>query len=99
MGKLEGGIFGNLRGKIGNHVYYAYRGKTVARTVGKITKPPTVKQLTCRQRLKVLSTFFKPMKAFINLGFAQAIKGTDMSAYNAAIQYGTIGLLRASTRM
>lgn len=87
MARLEGGIFGNFHGRIGNTVYYVRNGKQLARKLGKIEKPATKAQLTCRQRLKVLSVFFKPVKAFINLGFAKLVAGTPAFAYNAAVKY------------
>jgi len=87
MARLEGGIFGNFHGRIGNTVYYVRNGKQVARKLGKIEKPATPAQQTCRQRLKVLSVFFKPVKAFINAGFAKLVAGTAAFPYNAAVKY------------
>lgn len=87
MAKLEGGIFGAFRGKIGNTVYYQRKGVTVARKIGKINKPSSLKQKTCRQGLKVLSQFFKPVKTLINAGFKRETLGTQMNAYSAAVKF------------
>ncbi|MEJ2883215.1 DUF6266 family protein [Pedobacter sp. GR22-6] len=85
---------GNFQGRIGNRVYYRLNGKTVVRSVGRTEKAPSLKQLTCRQRLKVLNTFFKPIKAFLNVGFALQQKGTSKSAYSEAMGHN---LERATT--
>ncbi len=87
MAKLEGGIFGTIRGKIGNTIYYQQKGKTLARKIGVSNKSSTPAQLTWRQKVKVLSAFFKPMKTLITTGFREAANGTQMNPYNAAIHY------------
>jgi len=87
MGKSANGIFGNFHGRIGNTVYYTRKGKQVARKIGINNRPPSLKQLYCRKRLQVLSAFFKPIKAYLELGFGQSVRGTEMSPYNAAVKY------------
>lgn len=87
MGKFENGIFGTFKGRIGNLVSYQLRGKNVIRRIGKTHKPPTLKQLTARQKMKVTADFLKPMLTFINVGFEQAITGTDKHPHNEATAY------------
>lgn len=91
MGKLEGGLFGRLSGRIGNQVYYQLRGKTVVRKIGRNENPASHKQLHVRQKMKVLGDFFKPIKAYLKLGFAEAVAGTAMFPYNAAVKYNLEG--------
>lgn len=87
MGKLDGGIFGRLSGRVGNQVYYQLRGKTVLRKIGRNEKAPSQKQLYVRQRIKVLGDFFKPIKDFLKVGFSEVVVGTEMFPYNAAVKY------------
>ncbi|MBB5438641.1 hypothetical protein HDC92_002322 [Pedobacter sp. AK017] len=87
MGTLKNGIAGNYSGKIGNLVFYEINGKQVVRTVGKITKPPTEKQLSCRQQITVINSFLKPVIEFVNVGFKLKAKGTNKGAYNMAVSH------------
>lgn len=67
MGTLKNGFFGHYQGKLGRLVFYVINGKQVVRTIGKITKPPSTAQLKCRQELKVVNVFLKPLVEFVNL--------------------------------
>lgn len=87
MGILRNGIAGNYSGKIGNLVFYVRNGKQVVRTTGKMTKPPTEGQLKNRKELKVVIDFLKPIKEFINAGFALAAKGTTKIPHNLAVSH------------
>jgi hypothetical protein len=87
MGKFEDGIFGNFKGRIGNLVSYKLRGKNVTRRIGITNKPPTLKQLTVRQGIKVTADFLKPTLAFVNVGFELAVAGTDRHPHNEATAY------------
>lgn len=87
MGKIDGGLMGFVRGRIGNSVYYVRNGKQMVRKIGINEKPATPKQLTGRQRFKVLFAFFRHMKPFINKGFGEMAAGTTMHPYNLAVKY------------
>lgn len=87
MAKSGKGMFGAFSGRIGNTVYYMRKGQQVARTIGYNNKSPTFNQLHCWQRLRVLSAFLKPMKLYVQTGFANLVQGTDMYPYNAAVKY------------
>jgi len=87
MGISKNGLHGETTGKVGNLVYYYRLGKLIVRTIGKTTKPPTIKQLQCRQQLSVASAVFSDMLGFINVSYSMRIIGTDSSAYNEAMKY------------
>ncbi|MBB5440788.1 hypothetical protein HDC92_004492 [Pedobacter sp. AK017] len=87
MGKFEDGIFGIFKGRIGNLVSYQLKGKNVIRRIGKTNKPPSLKQLTARQKMKVTADFLKPLLPFINVGFEMSVAGTDRHPHNEATAY------------
>jgi len=84
MGTANNGSFMGFKGKVGGLVCYTLKGKTVIRSVGYSSKPPSLKQLAQYQQMRVLNAFLKPMLGFINIGFATTVAGTDRNAYNEA---------------
>ncbi|MGY4385037.1 hypothetical protein ACVWYN_002073 [Pedobacter sp. UYP24] len=87
MGKLLAGPYGPTTGKIGNNVQYMLNGKNVIRMRGIISKPPTIKQLANRQRMKVANDFVRDVKSVINVGFKFVVEDTDRNQYNEAVSY------------
>lgn len=87
MATYKNGILGPCSGKVGDLVFYILNGKQVVRTKGKITKPPTEKQLLNRMEVSVVHAFLKPIVELINAGFASVAKGTVKSPYNMAFAY------------
>ncbi|MES2828282.1 MAG: DUF6266 family protein [Bacteroidota bacterium] len=87
MGKLLAGPYGPTIGKIGNNVQYMLNGKNVIRMCGVTSKPPTVKQLADRQRMKVANAFVKTVQMVINVGFKFIVADTDRNQYNEAVSY------------
>jgi hypothetical protein len=85
MGRLLKGIFGGFYGKVGDLVGYTLNGKELIRTKGKSSKPPSIRQLAVRQKIKLLNTALRPMLPVLNIGFALATKGTDKNAFNQAV--------------
>lgn len=96
MGIIRNGFGGNIRGKVGNIVFYILNGKQVARTLGKTTKSPTVPQLQCRQEMAVVNGFIKQVAAFINIGFQLMAKGTNKSPANMAVAYNKRNALQGT---
>jgi hypothetical protein len=90
MAILRNGILGNYQGKIGSLTFYTLNGKQVVRTIGKITKPPTVRQLQNRMEISVVNGFLRPIIEFINAGFAVMAQGTTKNPYNIALAYNKI---------
>ena len=87
MGKMINGLSGSCNGKIGNLVVYELMGKTVIRTIGKSSKPPTEKQLEVRQRMRVMSGFLYPLHDVINKGFCESAVLAQKYPHNMAVSY------------
>ncbi|WP_316794659.1 DUF6266 family protein [Pedobacter frigoris] len=85
MGILKNGIWGGISGKVGNKIYYMYKGKQVTRMVGRNLKPPTVKQLANRQQMKVVIDFLRPIMPFIQVGFGTEATKTNRIPYHLAV--------------
>lgn len=71
-------------GKVGNTVTYWLNGQWVKRTIGVFEGPPTVLQLAARNVLALIASFLKPVKGFIRIGFARAVKDTTLNFHNKA---------------
>ncbi|WP_316794550.1 DUF6266 family protein [Pedobacter frigoris] len=87
MGILKQGVFGEVSGRIGNKVYYMLRGELVGRMIGRNVKPPSIKQLANRQRMKVVIEFLKPIQQFIQMGFGLEAAKRNVYPHNAAVGY------------
>jgi hypothetical protein len=87
VGKLLNGILGNYTGKIGKLSFYVRNGKQVVRTIGKMSKPPSEKQLQCYAEMAAINKFLKPLIEFVNAGFAAKARGTTKTPYNLALGY------------
>ncbi|RZM21215.1 MAG: hypothetical protein EOO88_33955 [Pedobacter sp.] len=87
MGKLYGGIYGRVHGKVGNLVHYQLMGEEIIRMVGKSMGPPSVRQLACRMEMAVVVAFFKPMVEFINLGYRAEAALVNKLPNNLAVSY------------
>jgi hypothetical protein len=87
MGIIRNGFAGTISGKMGNVVFYTLNGKQVARTIGKMTKSPSLAQLKNRQEMGVVVGFIKLLAAFIAVGFKLKAKGTNKSPVNMAVAY------------
>ncbi len=96
MGKLYGGIYGRVHGKVGNLVHYQLMGEEVIRMIGKNTAPPTVGQLACRMEMAVVVAFFKPMVEFINMGYRAEATLQWKQPNNLAVSYNKKYALRGS---
>jgi hypothetical protein len=84
MGKLEGGAFGPVSGKVGRLVSYNLNGQNVIRKNRVKESPANKPQLASRQRMKMVNVFLKPIKGFINLGYLFAAHRTIWNQYNLA---------------
>jgi hypothetical protein len=94
MAILKNGIAGHYSGKMGNLVFYTLNGKQVSRTIGKITKAPTERQLKNRMEMKVVNQFLKFITEFINVGFQLKAKGTVKTPYNLAVSYNKVNAVK-----
>ncbi|MES2875494.1 MAG: DUF6266 family protein [Bacteroidota bacterium] len=70
MAHLHSGIMGPVSGKIGNLVYYTYRGKCfVRRAPVKTKKRPTLKQKIQRAKFALAMNFVSPVAELVNLSY------------------------------
>ncbi|MEJ7558205.1 MAG: DUF6266 family protein [Pedobacter sp.] len=94
MGRLKNGASGAVTGKVGGVVTYELRGQTVARKVGTRKFKATANQLPCREGMRVVNAFLKPIKGLINLGFLFEAEGTTKNQYNVATSYILLNALK-----
>ena len=76
-----------INGKVSNLVHYTLGNKQVVRIVGEIKKPASLKQLACRQQLKVVVSFLNPIVGFVNAGFLSVARKADKQPHNMAVSY------------
>lgn len=94
MARLEHGLLGMFRGKLGGVVVYQLMGKTVVRTVGKVQLPPTEKQLAIRQGMSLVNGLLKPIQAFIKEGFRVEAAKVAKHPQNLAVSYNMKNALK-----
>lgn len=68
----------------------------MVRIAGEIHKPASVKQLACRQQMKVVINFLNPIIGFINPGFLRVAEEADKQAHNMAVSYNKRYALQGS---
>jgi hypothetical protein len=78
---------GGFIGKIGGTVVYQSNGQWVKRSIGVITKPPTIAQLACREKMRLVTACLKPVKALLPSGFIVPKNAKGITAYNLACRY------------
>ncbi|TKC08997.1 DUF6266 family protein [Pedobacter frigoris] len=84
MGVLKNGIWGGISGRVGNRIYYMYKGKQVVRMVGG-SVPKTPKQLANLQAMKLVVDFLKPIMSFIQAGFSVEAHQKNKVPYHLAV--------------
>nr|WP_294877238.1 DUF6266 family protein [uncultured Pedobacter sp.] len=94
MGFLNGDKSYRYTGKVGNLVSYYILEKNVVRMVGIITKPPSIKQLICRQEMAVVIKFLYPFTEFIRAGFMLKAKAAVKYPHNLAVRYNKMNALK-----
>ncbi|WP_316839169.1 DUF6266 family protein [Pedobacter gandavensis] len=78
---------GFLTGKVGGMVTYPLNGVLVTRAIGVNTNPPTLKQLSVRQRTALVNDFLKQVSEFTSVGFELNAKKAKKRAYALAFGY------------
>lgn len=88
MGKVTSGMAVGFSGRVGNLIFSQQQdGSTTVRKVSKkSSKPLTELQYSVRQDTTLCAAFFKPIKGFIQNGFAVEGKLLGMNQYNAAVK-------------
>lgn len=94
MGKLKGGPFGTVHGKVGRLVSYVLNGENIVRKIGKSSKPLTPARKANCEEMTVINSFLSPSLNFIRSGFRLAVIGTNRNAYNEAIAYNKLNALQ-----
>lgn len=94
MGKLVGGPFGMLHGRVGNLVAYVLKGKNVMRQIGRSEKPLTPARKANCEKMTVVNRFLRPALPFIQVGFRFEVAGTNRNAYNEAVSYNKMNALQ-----
>jgi hypothetical protein len=79
MGTIKNG---KSNGKTGKIVTYELLGRTVTRTVGKNSNPPTEAQLASREGVKIGNKFMEPIKAFIKVSLKTVAAKYQMYPHN-----------------
>ena len=87
MATLGGSNQHQFRGKLGRVVYYVLKGKLVARGIGERTSPPSLLELAGYLAVKLVCAFLRPLKPFINIGYAHLAKANNTSPHNEAFAY------------
>jgi hypothetical protein len=87
MGIMKNGPHGPVYGRVGNLVTYRVLNRDVVRMVGKTNKPPSIKQLACRQKMAVVVAFLRPLTDFIKVGFALKARAANKYPYNMAVSF------------
>lgn len=96
MGKLVGGPFGMLHGRVGNLVAYVLKGKNIMRQIGRSEKPLTPARKANCEKMTVVNRFLQPALPFIQVGFRFEVAGTDRNAYNEAVSYNKMNALQGA---
>jgi len=88
MGKLTNGFSGPLRGKLGNAVGYVVKGENRVRGRAERNKEKDREWTDGRLSTKLVSDLLRPVKEYIQFGFAcEAEKHKTWNYYNAAYKY------------
>lgn len=94
MGKLIGGPFGMIRGRVGNLVGYVLNGENIMRKIGKSSKPLTPARKANCQKMTVVNQFLSPALDFLRSGFRLEVAGTNRNAYNEAVSYNKMNAIQ-----
>jgi len=78
---------GGFIGKIGGSVVYKSKGQWIKRSIGIITKPPTIPQLACREKMRLVTSCLKPVKDLLPVGFKVPRNAIGITPYNLACRY------------
>ncbi|RZM22475.1 MAG: hypothetical protein EOO88_29300 [Pedobacter sp.] len=87
MGKAKQGIYGPMKGKVGQVVWYELNGQCIARGIGYRTAPRTEGEIESSKAHNLLTELFKPTQSFIKKGFGGLTKNTVHNYHNLAMSY------------
>jgi hypothetical protein len=88
MARLKKGLLSAFSGAVGAVEGYELNGQLIIRSKrSKPSKPPTLKQLGCRYKMKLVNEVLAPCAEFIKIGYARTAKSQTFNPYNAAVAY------------
>ena len=90
MGIGKHGIYGPMRGKVGQVIWYELNGQGVARGVGDRTAPRTPGEIQSSRTHNVLTELFKVTQPFIKKGFSGLAEGTVYNYHNLAMSHNRL---------
>ncbi|MCG8578812.1 MAG: DUF6266 family protein [Bacteroidales bacterium] len=87
MAEVKSGINGEVRGKVGNAIFYTMYGKNIVRSLPQINKDkkPSLKQQQQRQRMTLVQELLNPLKELIKITFATVAESN--APYHVAKSY------------
>lgn len=94
MGVIQKDMFGFIRGKVGNKIYYVSKGKQLVRMAGKASHR-SPKQLHSQQCMAVIVDFMKPILPFVQVGFGVEARLNQKVAYHLAVGFNRKQALKA----
>ncbi|TDO20957.1 DUF6266 family protein [Pedobacter duraquae] len=96
MGIAKQGIYGPMRGKVGQVIWYELNGQGVARGVGYRTAPRTPGEIQSSKTHNVLTSLFKVTQPFIKKGFSGLAEGTVRNYHNLAMSHNRLHAIQMS---
>jgi len=97
MARLKNGLFNGFSGAMGNFEGYEQDGQYIIRLRrSKATKPPSEKQLACREKMRMINELLSRCSLFVKLGFSESAKGQTPKPYNAAVAYQLMNAITGS---
>jgi hypothetical protein len=97
MGKSSNGIFGAVRGKVSNLVFYPLNGQELVRTIG--THKKTIRSEAVKAQnnsMALLMRFFAKVQPFLKAGFKNEARDTIYNYHNLATSYNKVHAIRMS---
>jgi len=94
MGKTENGIFGNVRGKVGNVIGSSWKDVHYFKSrPQKVSNPRTPKQVKQRSKFSLVQQMISATIEVIRVGFKHLQTGST-SAYNEATSYNMLNAIK-----
>lgn len=100
MGKLDSGILGTVKGKVGNVVGQTWKGINYVRVWVKPTDRKSAEQLIYRNRMKYLNEIGRVNNQLaIHVGYMRDVEGKPLSEYNAFFRDNMINDVQADVKL
>lgn len=98
MGKAKNGIFGNVRGKVGNVIGSSWKDVYYFKSrPQKVSNPRTAKQMKQRSKFSLVQQMISATIEVIRVGFKHMQTGST-SAYNEATSYNMLNAMKETEK-